>query len=375
VILLLPAIAWGDPPIGYYNSVDTSSPAALRATLNAVIDDHVKFPYSSSSTDTWDILEQADEDPNNSANILDVYRNRSIAKFGGGTGPYNREHTWPNSYGFPTNSDTNYPYTDCHHLFLCDVGYNGDRANHPFGDVTAGATERITDINDGQGGGSGVFPGNSNWFTGNRWQTWIGRKGDVARAMFYMDVRYEGGNHGGSGAAEPDLILTDDTGLIVTTGGTASVAYMGLLAILRQWHIDDPVDQRERDRNDVVFSYQGNRNPFIDHPEWVETLYGEATDVFVVPAIAQINDVYPNPMNPASNVVFTLASPGTARIDVFAIDGRWVRTLLDAPFPAGTFHVRWDGADRHGATAASGAYVVRLHSGSGVDTRKVLLLK
>lgn len=285
--LLAPWPAGALPPPDYYLSVDTGNPAQLRATLHAVIDDHTRFPYTSSSTDTWNILEQADENPANSTQILDLYRNRVYTKFGGGTGPYNREHSWPNSYGFPDDGPTNYPYTDCHHLFLCDVGYNSDRANLPFGNCAPGATERVTDVNDGQGGGSGVFPGNSNWFGGNLWQTWLGRRGDVARAMFYMDVRYEGGTHGVTGAPEPNLILTDNVNLIASTGGNASVAYMGLLAVLVQWNATDPVDDRERARNDAVYGFQGNRNPFIDHPEWVNALFVPSTG----PTIVSIVDV------------------------------------------------------------------------------------
>lgn len=374
--LLAPLATSADPPPGYYATVNTSSAALLRATLHAVIDDHTRYPYSSSSTDTWNILEAADEDPGNSSRILDVYRNRTFVKFGGGTGPYNREHTWPNSYGFPSDGPTNYPYTDCHHLFLCEVGYNSDRANLPFNDCTLACTERVTDVNDGQGGGSGVYPGNSNWFSGNGWQTWIGRKGDVARAMFYMDVRYEGGTHGITGAAEPDLILTDNAQAIVSTGGNASIAYMGLLAVLVQWHAEDPVDARERARNDVVYSYQGNRNPFIDHPEWVGVLFGSPSDALVlVPRATSITRVYPNPMNPTSRVTFVLVAPGMARLDVFAADGRWVRTLLDAPYPAGTFEARWDGTDRLGRTAPSGTYFFRLQSSGSFDTRKVVLVE
>jgi endonuclease I len=262
------------PPPGYYDGVDDSTPETLRATLHETIDDHTWYPYSASTTDTWDILESADEDPNNPANILDLYKNSSLAKFGGGNGPYNREHVWPNSYGFPDRADDNYPYTDCHHLFLCDVSYNGDRANTVFRDCSAACTERPTIFNDGEGGGSGSYPGNSNWFSGNgvtgSWETWIGRRGDVARAILYMDVRYEGGTHGVTGFAEPDLIVTDDESLIAasSTGNNESVAYMGMRSVLLEWHLADPPDDKERHRNDVIYSYQGNRNPFIDHPEW-----------------------------------------------------------------------------------------------------------
>jgi endonuclease I len=288
VATLTPAGSFAVPPPNYYDPVNTSGAALLRSTLNGVIDDHTRFPYSSSGTDTWNILEFADQDPGNSANIIDLYRNRSLVKFGGGTGLYNREHTWPNSYGFPDDvGGTNYPYTDCHHLFLCDVGYNSDRGNQPYGNCAPGATERVTDVNGGQGGGSGVFPGNSNWFNGSVWQTWNSRKGDTARAMFYMDVRYEGGTHGVTGAAEPDLILTDNPALITTTGGNAAVAYMGLLSVLIQWNAQDPPDNRERTHNDAVYGFQGNRNPFVDHPEWVSGIFVTATG----PVITAIIDV------------------------------------------------------------------------------------
>ncbi len=565
--LLLPGAALASPPPGYYATVDTSSATTLRATLHEIIDDHTRFPYTSSGTDTWNILEAADQDPANPANILDLYRNRSYVKFGGGTGPYNREHTWPNSYGFPDDGGTNYPYTDCHQLFLCDTNYNNDRGNKPFNDVGAGATERTTDANDGEGG-----PGHSNWFNATYWETWDGRLGDVARALLYLDVRYAGGTHGVTHAAEPDLILTDNPALIVSTGGNASVAYMGLLSVLLQWHVADPVDARERSRNDVVASYQGNRNPFIDHPQWVSgifvastgptlvavadvpddqggalrvewqrnsldvagavipithyvvqrldggwvdvaTVQASQTSVYVltvatddiaspatpepwssyrvvaveaggavhvsgvvdaysvddlappapvvalddsgyplvlsweapaVPDLAEacvyrgetagfvpttpvqcgdqteyleydaaihyfvvqfadthgnlsafsaevsngatdvpgadasrtgIARVYPNPFNPVTRIACVLAEPGAVRIDLFAADGRRVRTLLAESRGAGPFELTWDGTDADGGRLASGSYVLRLQCGNTVDQAKLLLVK
>ncbi|MFG0329990.1 MAG: endonuclease [Phycisphaerales bacterium] len=276
---ILVAAASSAQPTGYYDTADPSSAAALRASLHDIIDDHIRFPYTSSNTDTWDILELADEDPANSSRIVDVYLNESYPKYGGGNSDYNREHTWPKSYGFPNDHSGNYPYTDCHHLFLCHDSYNTSRSNKPYDFCDASCSEKTTVSTNGSGGGSGVYPGNSNWTTGSgstgTWETWADRRGDVARALMYMDVRYEGGTHGGSGHSEPDLILTDDRNLIVSnTQSNESVAYMGVLATLVQWHELDPVDDRERIRNDIVYSYQGNRNPFIDHPEWVTILFG-----------------------------------------------------------------------------------------------------
>lgn len=264
-----PALA--EPPAGYYDTVDTSSAATLRATLHEVIDDHTRFPYTSASMDTWDILEIADENPAESDEILDLYRNAGYPKAGGGNDNYNCEHTWPNSYGFPDDNSSNYPYTDCHALFLSDSGYNSSRGNTLYRYCPT-CDERTTVENGGRGGGSGVYPGWSNWRDGSgssgSWETWIGRRGEVARALLYLDVRYEGGAHGGTGAAEPDLILTDNEDLIHTVADNAEVAYMGVLSDLLAWHREDPVDQLERMHHEAVYLFQGNRNPFIDHPEW-----------------------------------------------------------------------------------------------------------
>jgi endonuclease I len=276
-ILFALAVPAAAQPPGYYASVDTRNATVLRQTLHAVIDDHVRFPYTAGTTDTWDILENAQQDPANSSRIVDVYRNGSHPKQGGGNSFYEREHSWPKSFGFPNDGPDNYPYTDCHQLFLCDPGFNSDRSNKPFDDCSAACEEKPTLLTNGRGGGSGSFPGNSNWTTGSfdtgTWQVWRHRKGDIARAMFYMDVRYEGGNHGQTGFAEPDLILTSNRSLIRTSTSNQSVAYMGVLSTLLRWHLEDPVDADEIRRNDIVYQYQRNRNPFVDHPEWAAILW------------------------------------------------------------------------------------------------------
>jgi endonuclease I/PKD repeat protein len=271
-------------PAGYYDSVDATNAATMRTTLHQVIDDHVKFPYTSTATDTWNILEDADEDPNDSGRILDVYRNASYPKYGEGNLDYNREHSWPSSYGFPNDLVSNYPYTDCHHLFLSNDSYNSARGNKPYRYCPSSCDEQPTEYNNGTGGGTGVYPGNSNWTSGfltaGTWETWMGRRGDVARALLYMDVRYEGGTHGVTGHSEPDLILTDTEALIEAsnTGSMESVAYMGMLSVLLEWHVQDPVDAVEMARNEAVYGYQGNRNPFIDHPEWVDCIFSDSCD-------------------------------------------------------------------------------------------------
>ena len=153
--LLFCTASWAQIPVDYYGVADTGSTELLRASLHIIIDDHTQNPYADSQLDTWDVLEEADQDQDQPGNITTLYRNASFPKQGGGNDFYNREHTWPSSYGFPDRADDNYPYTDMHALYLADADYNSDRENRPFEDCASGCTERNTSINDGRGGGTG----------------------------------------------------------------------------------------------------------------------------------------------------------------------------------------------------------------------------
>ena len=266
----------------YYAGVDTRSGPVLKAWLHNRIKDHTAYPYSGSGTNTWVVLNVADQDPNNPNHILDLYKNQSLAKITGGQGAYNREHTWPNSLGFPNasrNSKPNPPYTDAHMLHLTDVDYNSKRGNKPLAECPPGTCARLGTVsNDGYGGTQGDE--DANWYQtpdGNAgsFEIWGHRKGDIARAVLYMAVRYEGGIDS-DGIVEPDLELTNVRSKIVRLDaqtGNGQLAYMGLLDDLLAWNNIDPPDAGEQLRNDVVYSYQQNRNPFIDHPEWAECVF------------------------------------------------------------------------------------------------------
>ena len=286
----------------YYASVDPTNATTLRNTLHDIIKVAISFPYSNgASQDTWEILSFADEDhntavdvnPNVSEAVWMVYKNNSYTYNGGGQQPYNREHTWPQSRGFHEDDmgTDNSARTDAHHLMMSDKDYNYIRNNKyydncdPSNDVTctnnvsAGDDTNIQTVEysgtvsgPAVGGNTGsTYPGNSNWTNNSVFEVWNFRKGDIARAMFYMDVRYEASQMDPASSPpqmEPDLILTNDVSQL-NAGGP----YMGLLSTLLEWHTLDPVDDIERERNEVVYSYQQNRNPFIDHPEWVECIF------------------------------------------------------------------------------------------------------
>ena len=247
----------------YYIESNAADATALRAAITADISaNHKQLTYA----EVWTALTNTDEDPDNADNIILLYSGRSIAKADNGSGSassnqnfWNREHTWAKSHGFPDTSQLG--YTDIHHLRPTDVSMNSDRGNRDF------------DI-----GGTPNDEAPENMSTENTWEPRDEVKGDVARMMFYMDVRYDAGTE----STMPDLILVDtiDTSTSTLSDGKGE---LGKLCTLFDWHSQDPVNTVETNRNNSIYEYQGNRNPFIDHPEWVDSLYasscgGSSTD-------------------------------------------------------------------------------------------------
>ncbi|MFF9137200.1 endonuclease I family protein [Streptomyces albogriseolus] len=224
----------------YYDAAAGKTGTALKSALHTIISDQTKLSYSA----VWNALKVTDQDPNNSNNVILLYSGLSRSKSlnGGDVGDWNREHVWAKSHGdFGTSTG---PGTDLHHLRPEDVQVNSIRGNKDFDN----------------GGGSFTNSGGS-LTDSNSFEPRDAVKGDVARMILYMAVRYEGTD------GWPDLEPNDSV-----TNGTNP--YHGRLSVLKQWHQEDPPSAFERNRNDVIHdSYQHNRNPFIDHPEWVESIW------------------------------------------------------------------------------------------------------
>jgi len=227
-------------PGDYYAPAAGKTGDELRAALNEIIDDHTTLSYS----EVWDALKETDEDPDNPSNVIELYTRRSISKDanGGDLGDWNREHTWAKSHGdFGTAEG---PGTDLHHLRPSDVQVNSIRGNKDFdegGSAVSGCAGCLTD--------------------GDSFEPTDEVKGDVARMMFYMAIRYEGDDQ------YVDLELNEST-------SNQSQPFLGKLSVLKAWHEADPVSASETRRNDIIYTdYQHNRNPFIDHPEWVEAIW------------------------------------------------------------------------------------------------------
>ncbi|WP_407058279.1 endonuclease I family protein [Tigheibacillus jepli] len=228
----------GDEHSGYYADAYGKTGASLKASLHHIIKQQRVLSYSQ----VWDALKQTDEDPANPDNVILLYSGESRAKnaSGGQVGDWNREHVWAKSHGnFGTSKG---PGTDLHHLRPTDVQVNSARGNKDF-----------------DNGGSDVKGCDGCKMTNVSWEPPNRVKGDVARMIFYMAVRYEAED-------KVDLELNEIL-------GNGSAPYMGKLSTLLEWNEQDPVDDVEMHRNDVIEELQGNRNPFIDHPEWADAIW------------------------------------------------------------------------------------------------------
>ncbi|MDE6408193.1 MAG: endonuclease [Anaeroplasmataceae bacterium] len=234
---------------GYYEPMNGHLDNSFKNSLHKLLKDthSKKLSYA----EVWDALKQIDKDPKNSENVLCIYTGRSIPianqdKGTAGNNIWNREHAWPNSHGFSSKDYA--AYTDIHHLFASEKNINATRGNKDFNNVQNGNHDEY----------------------GNKWDNTFFEprdevKGDLARAMFYLVVRYDDPN-------ELDLELSETA----TSSSSNKTGQLGILSVLLEWNILDPVSEEEKTRNEKVYSIQGNRNPFVDYPEWVNYLYPQA---------------------------------------------------------------------------------------------------
>lgn len=247
-----------EAPSDYYLSA-TGTGAVLRGQLRAIIGRNYWSPGSTSHlVRSYDSARQSlailHRDPLNASQLILIYDGRSVPSVWDAGLTWNREHTWPDSRGLGGSGPD---YTDLHQLRPCTPSVNGARGNEPFGANNSSYWDPQPSTNPS------FFPGTYTAGTNDR--------GEMARAMMYMDVRYDGAD-----ASTTDLVLVN---------GFPSGSQMGDLAQLLQWHYEDPVNDTERMRNHLVFSnsanplyFQGNRNPFVDRPEFVWALWGPSAN-------------------------------------------------------------------------------------------------
>jgi len=281
-LLTLLSFAKAQIPTGYYDSATGLSGLALKTALHNIIKNHTIISYNNLynayvSTDNmgnnivWDIYSDI---PSGTPPYTFSYNNSSdqCGSYSGEGDCYNREHTWPQSWfgGSVVESDL-------FNVYPTDGYVNNRRGNLPYGEVT---NATWTSQN-----GSKVGPCTFQGYSSNVFEPIDEYKGDLARNYFYITVRYytEGNSWPGSD---------------MTTGSELKPWAVNLMY---QWHVNDPVSQKEINRNNAVYVKQHNRNPFIDHPEWVGVML-ELVDIDNTNATSDKMLVYPNPTKNEINI-------------------------------------------------------------------------
>lgn len=214
----------------YYQNADTSSKDNLTSTLRTIVKTgHVSTGYGGAQTALYTV----DEYPAGGG-VMCLYLGTVVSS-------WNREHVWPQSK-FEGSSEEGTAKADLVHLHATDSGANSWRGNLDFGYAKGNS-------------GTQEYNNSGNYRFNGYFEPRDAVKGDIARSVLYMVIRYQ------------DLTLVDGK------TGTNSKS-LGSLSTLLKWHVEDPVDDLERRRNDRVYNAQGNRNPFIDHPEYANTIWG-----------------------------------------------------------------------------------------------------
>lgn len=353
-------------PSGYYDDAKGKSGYELKTALHHIIDNHTDIGYKS----LWDAFR--DTDKTAGGKVWDMYSDCSWTFGGDQCGNYkdecdcyNREHSFPKSW-FDEASPM---YSDLFHLYPTDGKVNGMRSNLPFGEVGSATYTS----NNGSKVGQSITPG----FGGKVFEPVDEYKGDFARSYFYMATRYE------------DRIA-NWRNCPVCNGTTEQSFSTWAVNLLLKWHRQDPVSQKEIDRNQAVYGHQRNRNPFIDYPELAEKIWGDDStpfnpdgsspepeeDVYTMPYAYFTSDgvvmyrdtlkVYPSESSKAKALTLTLLFPRdgeevyneniAARVSLSGfspseVDGEY--SLVSYNLPSGENYLLEVGLDKNGVREVS----------------------
>jgi len=323
-------------PTHYFGSLNGESGPNLSQAIQDIIAEEGVVKIHTYA-DIIDILKSADQSPMNSNEVWLAYREESRPKYlyqlsSSGTGFWNREHIYPRSRGgffsieddeiatginewWVTNADSlRHANSDAHGLRATDANENSSRGNQHFGEYI------------GPEGTQGSF------------------RGDVARAVFYLSIRFN------------DLSVVD--------GFPDSTGQLGDLQTLLQWHLDDPVDDFEMNRNNIAYTWQNNRNPFIDYPELASYIWGNNQGEVWNQSLSLTQNsteqisIYPNP---ASSYIQLQGISKDSLIQMYSMTGKKA------------VEIKVNSGDRIALELSAGVYLVRVISNSKVITKKLII--
>ena len=258
-----------DMPRDYYpNSLEGKNGAELKTELHNLLKNHTRLPYGSRDYNqiacTWTVFKKSDVRPN--GKVWDMYSNNSynFSNGAGATKGMNIEHSVPKSWWGDAYDETATPLTrfkydgsyDLHHLTPSDAAANTAKSNYPLGEVDSPLFDNgVTKVGTGQANGRAT----------NLFEPADEYKGDLARMYLYFVTCYQ------------DYSWKSSALSMFAQNSYPTLNAYGQ-SLLLKWHRQDPVSQKEIDRNNAVYSFQGNRNPFIDYPNMVEYIWGDSTN-------------------------------------------------------------------------------------------------
>jgi endonuclease I len=310
-LLFCPVFIFAQIPPGYYNSVQGLTDQPLMIGLHNIIKNHNVVTYSG----LWTAFPQTDKKAN--GKVWDIYSHNpsgtqpyeytfgtnQCGSYNSEADCYNREHSWPQSWFNSTPG----PDSDLFHIYPTDGYVNGQRGNYPYGNV---GTASWTSMNGGKLGNC-VSAG----YSSTVFEPINEYKGDLARSYFYMTTRY----------------YSEDSGWGSSPATNQSTILNWQLNVLLAWHHQDPVSAKEIARNDSIYKLQNNRNPFIDHPTYADSIWLSPDGIFEYRIFEKRFSIYPNP---ASSLVYLGSdSPlkNKVEVEIEDVNGRVILKEIIAP--------------------------------------------
>jgi endonuclease I len=325
----------------YYDSAAGMSGQTLRNQLRVIISSgHTSLGYDTAKERLFQNID------NVSGVVRCVYTGRDYNvgySYSGSTDP-NTEHSYCQSW-FEGMSEATTMRCDLHHLFPTNMNTNSSRGNLPLDVVSNHSTATTFPVfNDYHSYRGSNAAGRTVFEPADQ------HKGDVARALLYMMVRYNAG-------------LTFDS--------------VNMFSTLIAWNYADTISTWERNRNNSIYTYQHNRNPFIDHPEYIDLIWNTANedhaDTEMISPI--LTNIYPNPFSAVTRIQFKTDAREDIAFSIYDLKGRQVKSLRYSAKAAGEYYVEWNGNDDQNARLANGMYFVRADNGRLTTVRKVLLVR
>lgn len=352
--LLLSLFSFAQIPAGYYTNA-TGTGYTLKTQLYNIISPHTVLTYTPG---LWDLYYISDVRPD--GKVWDIYSNcnfifGTFAATGGnqddgtqGTSEcqkYNREHTFPKSWFGGTVTPM---YSDAFHVMPTDKKVNSTRGNLAYGNVgiatstSANGTKVGNCISPGYTAGLQVFEPIDQY------------KGDIARNYFYMATCYQN-----LIASWEKKVVDGDS---VLDGSSDKVFEQWYLDLMYAWHIADPVSQKEIDRNNAVYLVQGNRNPYIDHPEWVQGVWGAVLSNKTIDGLLANILVYPNPS--ISNKIIIETESVLDEIILINVNGQILQKIIHPKANQKIYML--DNLNQ-------GIYFLKLNSSNKSTTKKIII--